>query len=425
MRQKRQISPAPYWFFLIFIYAKLALSEELITDELDIKKQPVAMPVGPLEFYPLLEIGEFYNDNIFQHNRARKGSFVNQIHAGGVLAYEKNFNKYNLVYALQSTLFHDSPQDDYIDHYIGADTHTEFTSRNRFDFNIKYLNSHYQRGVFLGRDITNPSTGSTEPDQYHVYSAGGGYRYGHLNGKGNLELQFNIEDYTFDNNLNLNVSQDRTQYGVTPGFYFRLYPNTYLMTQVENRWTRHKENSFSIYDNNKQRFLVGANWFFSRQTNALARVGYLRQEFENGNFQGLGGVTWDMSVKWSPLSYSQLDFSLSRDSSVNIGNNNIRSFDRFRLGWTHNWTSYISTQLTGAIESADNLTIGRQDDFKSFGIDLNYGVKRWLGFGVNYNYRGLQSGNQTLDFDQNTILFYVTGNPRISDEMRTPWASWY
>lgn len=392
---------------------------------MDIKKNPVAMPVGPFDLSPVLEIGETYNDNIFQHNSNQKDSFLTQIHAGGQLSLVRKFNRYALTYALQSSEYHSSPQDNYVDHYIGTNTHTEFTSRNRLDVDLKYLNSHYMRGYFLGRDLLGPSSTGQEPDQYHLYGANARYRYGRQEAKGNIELQTNVDDYTFDNNRENMARQDRTRFGLTPGFYYRMLPKTVLQINAENIWTFHKDTEAAAFDNIKQRFLVGGSWQYSQQLQTTARVGYLHQTFENSAFNGFDDATWDLNLRWSPLNYSRLNFSLARDATPSIASANIRKSDRYQIDWTHDWSSRLSTQVTSSYENAHNLAIHRQDDYKSFGLDVNYGVRRWLGIGINYTYRGLQSGNQSLDFDQNTVLFYVTGNPRLSDEVKTPWASWY
>lgn len=404
----------------------IVYSGVLMSEEKDIQKDPVAMPVGPFEFAPLLEIAESYDDNIFQRNVFQKSSFINQIHAGGQLSLERQLNRYLLTYVMQSSLYHDSPQDDYVDNYVGMNTHTEFTSRNRLDFGLSYLNSHYTRGTFLGRDLANQPLPQNEPDQYHMFGGDLTYRYGHPKNRGNLEMKLSAQDYSFDNNFTRTAQQERTQFSVTPGFYYRLMPNTRLLTQVETAWLNHKDNAATDADYIKQRFLVGATWLYSTKTVGTARIGYLRQDYVNNQQANYNGITWDLNARWLPLSYSKLDLSVSRDVNPSVsGVANIRESDRVRLGWIHDWSSRITTQLNGAYESALNSSSQRQDDYMSLGVDLNYGFRRWLGVGVSYNYRTLQSSDSGYDFDQNVVMINITGNPRISDEAKTPWASWY
>lgn len=419
---RNTINSRVYCLAVLLLVSKAVLSDEA----LDVTKAPVSIPLGGFKFAPVLEISETYNDNIFKRNALSKGSFVSQAHGGGQLSYEKNFNRYALTYAMQAMAFHESPADDYVDHYVGMNSHTEFTSRNRLNFDLKYLNSHFQRGTFLGQDISSPSIAlGAAPNIYHQYGLTGAYEYGHKNAKGNLALNFNVDDYTFDNNQSQTARQDRTQYLVTPGFYYRVTPNSQLLAEVENKWVQLKSMQYSMYDNNKQRFLVGGTWAYSTKTNAKARIGWVRQRYDNPALQSFDDVTWDLTVKWLPKAYSQVGLTIAHDPTASLGSANIRASDRFKLGWKHHWTPRINSELTGSFENAYNTTLHRKDDFSSLGVEMNYGVQRWLGVGVSYTYSGLQSTNQAYIYDQDLFMVYLTGNPRISDEVRTPWASWY
>jgi len=425
-----------------FAWGLLVFCSPLWADEeLDIRKDPVAIPAGPFEFAPIFEAAESYNDNIFLNDGIKRDSLLTQFHAGGQLALERQLNRYALTYTLQSSQYHNSPQDDYIDHFVGGTSHIEFTSRNRLDVNLGYLDSHYQRGIFLGRDLISPTgqsgptgqngidalgaTGRSGPDQYHLHSVDAAYRYGRAEAKGNLELQFNAQDYIFQNNREFTARQDRTQFAVTPGFYFRVAPKTTLQAQVENTLVKYRQAEVSGFDSLKQRYLFGGTWSYSAKIQASARIGYLRQEFDNPKSAKYDDVTWDLSASWAPLTYSRLDLSIARDVNPTLASDNLRASDRYRLGWTHDWTPRVKTQLFGSRENADNLGINRQDDYTSFGVDLNYGLRRWLGIGINYSYRNLKSEDTRYDFNQNVVMLYITGNPRISDNAKPPWSSWY
>lgn len=424
---------------------QLELQEELP----DIRKDPVIFPAGLFEFAPIFEASESYNDNIFSRDTLRRDSFLTQFHAGGQLALQRQLNEYKLIYTLQSSQYHNSPQDDYVDHFVGGTSHLEFTSRNRLDVNLGYLDSHYQRGRFLERGLISPGgevPGSElplpiqhkqfiqpeQPDQYQLHSANINYRYGRVEAKGNLELNFGIEDYSFQNNREYTANQDRTEITVMPGFFFRVAPKTVVQANVENVFLSHRQNAVSQYDYLKQRFLVGGSWTYSEKIKLEAHAGYLRQSFNDEKYKGYEDATWNLSAHWSPFSYSSLNLTIDRDATPTIASNNLRTSDRFRLDWTHDWTSRVTSQLFGSRENAENLGADRNDEYTSVGIDLRYGVRRWLGVGINYSYRMLKADyqilspdNQPVDYTQNVIMFYITGNPRISDEARTPWSTWY
>lgn len=395
-------------------------------DALDNVKDPVTIPLGGFDLSPVLEVGETFNDNIFLRNTAKQSSFVTQVHAGAQLALKRHLDRYALTYALQSSHYHSSPQDDYVDHYVGFNSHNEFTSRNRLDTELSYFDSHYMRGRFLGRDLTDASLSITEPDQYQLYTANALYRYGQDGAKGNIELKIGLQDYTFLNNRLFTLAQDR--YAINSGiaFLYRAFPKTTLRLAYDNTLINYKQVEGELSDNTSNLYTLGGVWAHSSQLNFGFNVGYQQVSYNKSLVSSGGsGVNWNMNVGWNPLSYSTVSFAAGQGVAPSINGGVVRSYDRYNLGWNHQWNGHISTQINMAYENANYSTLQRQDDFLSSGIDLNYGVKRWLGLGVNYTYRKLDSGDDRLNFDQNTLMFYVTGNPRLSDEVKNPWGNWY
>lgn len=424
MDNNKKFNKFQFFFYFSCLFSNPVMSVE--QEKVDNSKSPVEIPIVGLEIAPIFEINENYNDNIFQKNSLRKSSYINQIHAGAQLSFERQLNRYLLSYVMQSSIYHDSPADNYVDNYVGINTHTEFTSRNRLDFGVSYLDSHYVRGMFLGRDLLNPPSQPDEPDQYHLFSGDLTYQYGHPKNKGNMEVSLSVKDYTFTNNFDNTLQQDRTQYSVIPGFYYRLMPNTRLLTQVENIVLTHKYKVSEDSDYLKQRFLVGVTWDYSTKTVGTAKIGYLNQDYLNAKNYDMSGITWDINVRWLPLSYTKFEADISHNVTPSVSSIiNLRNSDRVNLNWVHNWNSRITSRVIGAYEKANNSSTSRKDEFKSFGIDISYGFQRWLGLGISYNYRKLQSSDDNYDFDQNVVMLNLTGNPRMTDEAKSAWVSWY
>ena len=418
------------------IFGKILWADELGEpkqyERPEIRKKPVSFSLlgtKALTFTPLLEVSEAYNDNIFANNILKKGSFVNQIHAGGELALTKQQDRYALTYSLQSTLFASSPVDNYVDNYVGIDTYTEFDSRNRLKTNIYYLDSHYFRGYFFNRDLYSVPM-KTTPDTYHRYSAFTTYRYGGENARGNLELKAGVDDYTFDNNFASTSYQDRTAYDITPGFFVKVAPKTRVLAQVENTINTYKNPQWFEYGYVKQRYLTGVTFDYTEFLRGQVRGGYLQQSYNASNIKNIEGFTWDVNLLWYPTSYSKIEFGASRDIKQLIGNAIARESERYHIGWMHDWSSRINTKIfagmeNGTYQSYDGSVVSRVDNYHIYGADINYSYNKWLGFSLSYTGRNLDSSFNVVNFDQNTFMFYITANPRIADDIKLPWASWY
>ncbi|MGR9037895.1 MAG: hypothetical protein ACU83O_15140, partial [Gammaproteobacteria bacterium] len=194
--------------------------------------EPGIVPLGPFDLAPLLNIKESYSDNIYHSDISKKASLITQINAGGELSLSRKLNRYALDYSFLSSQYHSSPADNYVDQYFGARAHHEINSRNRFDFKSAYILGHYMRGTYYSQG--NIATQLNEPDQFHQYNAGLNYRYGRVDARGNLGLGLDWSRQVFDNDRERTQQFDNSRYKVTPGFYFRLMPKTYLTTEIEN-----------------------------------------------------------------------------------------------------------------------------------------------------------------------------------------------
>ncbi len=402
-----------------------------LRNKTEIKRKPVTFDIGAFKFSPLLEVSEAYNDNIFANNLLRKGSFVTQIHAGGELSLQRRLNRYSLTYALQSTQFQSSPTDDYVDNYVGFNSFTVFDSRKRLEFNLNYLDSHYFRGYFFDRGLLSVPM-KPQPDTYNRYEAVANFRYGGENARGNLELKTSYDDYTFTDNFFSTDYQDRTAYNITPGFYVKVAPKTRLLAQVENTLNTYKNEPWYKYEYLKERYLAGVNFDYTDYLRGLVRGGYLQQSFFSKDIKSLTGFTWDVNVLWFPVSYSRLEVGASRDIRPLIGNAFAGVSERYHIGWLHDWSPRLNTKLFAGTENVtyQNLIVGgspfsRVDNYDIYGVDINYSARKWLGFSLSYTRRDLTSTTNVLNFNQDVLMFYVTLNPRIADDIKAPWSTWY
>ncbi|MFZ2171897.1 MAG: outer membrane beta-barrel protein [Methylococcaceae bacterium] len=351
---------------------------------------PGMVPVGPFDFMPLLSISESHSDNIFYNNLNKKASLITQIGGGGELALRRKLDRYALHYAFLSSQYHSSPADNYVDHNLGATAHFDFTQRNRLDFSSGLIYSHLMRGTILFQDdnsdtqaiatqpgIRQPSiTQLNEPDQYHQYNANINYRYGRTDAKGNLGLELGWIQLTYDNHLDRNAQSDNTQFVITPGFYFRLRPKTYLTTQIQNTFVNYA-NPNNNYD--LRRYLMGVTWDLSAKTKGSLRAGYLQQEFSSAGQQSMSGLTWDGQVQWLPLTYSILSFNLSNNIQPGIGSGSSAKLKVYNANWQHNWPNRVTTNLSGAYQEVQYLNAAQGiNSGITFKFDVKYQMRSWL-----------------------------------------------
>lgn len=417
------------------VLALLGLVQTAIVYAMDKGTGSGMLPLGPFDFIPLLSISESHSDNIFYNNLNRKSSLITQVQGGGDLGLRRKLDYYALHYDFHSSQYHSSPTDNYVDHNLGAAAHFDFTQRNRLDFKSSLIYSHLMRGTILLQganidaqpgvsqlNVIQPSvTLLNEPDQYHQYGANINYRYGRTDAKGNLGLQLDWMQLTYDNHPERTSQWDRTQLEVTPGFYWRLRPKTYLTTQVQNTFVNYLnngnsqlENNFSSFsqDYNLHRYLVGATWDQSAKTKGSVRAGYFQQEFNSSAGRSNGGLTWDAHVQWLPLPYSTLGLNVSDDIRPGTGNGSSAHVKVYNAIWQHNWPNRVTTELNGSYQEVQYQNAGQGvNNGIIFKFDVKYQMRSWLDIGANYLRSDYQSPTNFSDSTQNIFMLYVKAIP--------------
>lgn len=400
---------------VLFVFIVLTHGKTWAADK---EMEPGMLPLGPFDLTPLLSVQESYNDNIFHNDQNRKGSFITQITGGGELALRRKLDRYALRYGFLSSQYHSSPTDNYVDNTIGATAHVEFTRRNRLDFNSGLVYGHYMRGTVLSQGSI--AARLTEPDQYHQYHADIDYRYGRVDARGNLGLQLGWSQLVYDNHPERTSQWDRSQFEITPGFYLRLMPKTYLTMEIENNIVEYdnsdaQADSFlsSTQNYTAQRYLLGLAWDQSSKTKGKFRAGYLQQEFSDSSIKGIEDFTWDGRIIWSPLTYSTFNFGLIRNvyPSINNGSGYSRKVQVYEAGWTHEWPKDVTTQLNGSYQEVNNQGALQPTNGVSLSFDMKYAMKPWLSLGLNYSYSTFQYQTNNNNSTQNIVMFYVNATP--------------
>lgn len=265
-----------------------------------------------------------------------------------------------------------------------------------------------------------------EPTQYHQYNANINYRYGRTDAPGNLGLALGWYQTTYDNHPDFYAQYDNTRLLVTPGFYWRLRPKTYLTTEIQNAFVYYTNSSNSLGNNlqtpsndySLQRYLMGVIWDQSSKTKGLIHAGYIQQEYSSSMRQGTSGITYDGKVQWLPLTYSVLTFNVSKNiqpiigQQISIGSGILRDVQIYNASWNHKWPNHITTELSGTYQKIANLTGSQSQSTYSgpaFQFDVSYQMRSWMEIGVNYLQSTLNAASNTNNpsYSQNIVMLYV------------------
>lgn len=356
--------------------------------------EAASIDLGGVEFTPTVVLTEGYNDNFRETGSNEESSWITGISPTFVLAAKDRVNLYSVTYAINSETYHSSRQDDNVDHHLDLDAHMEFSSRTRMD-----LNAGYDRV----EDVADTETAGIN-DKYHTYNIGGVYGYGAQSATMQLEFGANHEWKRYDNDgLNANLERDTTSLSTTA--YYRVAPKTRALAEVRYTDYDYKLSS-STLDSDSVAYLLGVTWDATAKTSGTAKFGWSTKEFDDASKDDADKSTWEVGVNWAPRTYST--FTLNTRRAVEEGSEGAENYidtTNTSVNWNHQWSSYLSSDLSYAFINEDYET-DREDDTDQFGAGLTYDVRRWMSVGVGYQYKDVDSSDAGESYDRN--LYQVT-----------------
>ncbi|ANG61177.1 hypothetical protein A8C75_01030 [Marinobacterium aestuarii] len=360
--------------------------------------EPANFSLGGMTLTPVVKLSESYDDNFREvASPDEESSWITTIEPSFVLAAQDRLNVYSLGYRFNSEIYHSSHDDDNTDHFLNADAHMEFNSRNRLDLAAAYSK----------QEDTGDTTSLVENDKYHSYNVGGVYGFGAESATMQLELGANREWKRYDNSGSLNQDKERDTDSLSATAYYRLASKTRALFEVV--YNDYDYVTFDNLDSDSMAYLLGLTWEATAKTTGTAKIGYESKDFDDASRKDPSGTVWQVGVSWQPRTYST--FTLNTRQSFNEGSveENYIENTTTSLNWNHEWSSYVSTDVnySHTEEDYDN-ALNRKDETDSIALGLNYEMRRWLSVGLGYKYSERDSNVAKENFDRNLVQASLT-----------------
>lgn len=360
-----------------------------------------SIPIGPLVAYPGINFALGHDDNLFLNSSAPKSSFFTVVspHAG----IQATRGPYRLDFALSLSdgRYDSSPADNYTDYSMLGNADLTFSGRSNLKLIAQYLHGHDARG-------SNDAAPTTSPNLYDNYGLSGLYRYGAPGAQGRIEVDAGILAHRYTNNpaSTAPLSYDTSRLG--GAFFWRAMPRTELFTRVGFQHFDYLESS-SGQSSNTTSYSLGVKWDATAATSGSIGVGQQKTDFTSGSNPSFSGSSWDARVRWSPLSYSVVDFVTSKQINQSTGVGDAIVSKLYGVTWNHAWSSRLRTQVLGGYrdDAFINSVPSRVDNTTSFGLKANYEYQRWLRFGAEYTHWNRDSTIDTDAYRRNLLLFTI------------------
>lgn len=358
--------------------------------------------LGPVVVYPIFGYSSKYDNNIYSQTTGT-GSMISTFKAGGKVEGKKDADVYTLTFTADRILYAKSSIDSVTNYNTLGEATLDFGARLGANLRAQHIDGTDPRGSVPGPIALVPSN-------YRQNYMGGIVKYGVPGAEGRIELELGYLEKAYLNNRDTTAINDRNATDAGATFFWRVMPKTELLLQA-----KYTNNSYALagstLPSTDERILGGVKWEATAATTGIFKLGRAKKDFKSALQQDYSSTNWDAQIRWSPLSYSTVDFSTgraARETASALGSSVLGS--SYNASWNHAWTSQISSNLTAGYSADTYQGTTRNDKIKNYGAKLTYQFRRWLSFGAEYSISDRDSSDNTADFKRNAggLFFSVT-----------------
>lgn len=346
--------------------------------------------------YPSALIGFGRNSNVLGNNTNPKSSDFVVLRPELVAELKTRGDRYTLSYLGNYAHYASAASDDFNHHEFWAAGDNYFTSRVRLGWGVGYLDKTDARG-------STDRASSQEPDRWHAPVVRALGIYGAQGAIGRIEGETSVMRKRYDNNRNTTVQSDVDLTMVSGRFFYRFMPRTSLVLEARNTWANYVS-PLSTSDNTDTRLYAGVTWEATAKTTGTIKLGQAHKNFNDGSRKDATMGSWEGSLRWSPLTYSQFDLLSSRAPADSTGIGNYTLNSGTSLVWNHKWASYISSRANVGLIKSQYAGDAREDSTRNYGVGFFHEVGYRARVGLDWNRTDRNSNQDRYDFKRDVTM---------------------
>ena len=365
---------------------------------------PVPVPVGSFQLFPAINVGSYYDSNIFATRNNSQGDEVFKINPTATFASNWGRNAVAVTGLGDFNYYANNNEQNY---QAGA-----VQAEGRYDIAQQTWISGvagYQRVAEMRGGPLTPGN-SLGPSMYDLYT-GAAEAYRNV-GIVSTQLDYKVAYYDYDklqiiggpdvnqNNRNY-ISNDvsgEAGYNMTQNF----------QPYVHGGYNWHSYTGGGINSSNGYAFDVGSKMDFGGITTAKAYVGYLSQNFMNYGSGDVGAIDFGADVLWNITGLTSLEGKAGRSiqESDTLGASSILA-SQGSVVLSHELRRNIVLQASAVYYALDYQQIVRHDDLYDAGAGLRYYINRHLYSDLTYDYQRRDSQQTVNDYERNVLFLRV------------------
>jgi hypothetical protein len=350
---------------------------------------------------PLLSSGLKYDSNIASTSSNETDSWIFSLIPSVKAVLDDGVSKTELSAAAFHGTYFSSSGDNFTDVLLGALFDTSLSEQGKINLKADLVWGHEDRGTGITEGL---NTNLHHPTRFNTQTASGYYEYG--SAKAPARVRFGTKYYNKEYMNQREVTQYRDYDSLLGGinFYYDTQSGTtaVLETSVEDI-------SYDVIDPQATRdskdshVKVGAEWQITSVTSGDAKIGYQNKTFDDNTREDFSGLAWTVNANWSPLTYTHFNLGTGRRAKDPLQDGDYVKETTFQLGWTHNWTESVQTQLNYNRMEEDYVGVSREDKGNAYTASIKYAFRRFIDITFFTTVTDKTSSVPGIEFDRNII----------------------
>jgi len=325
---------------------------------------------GGVFIYPSIAVGYGYNDNVLNSGINKLGSGLINVAPQVMAEMKRRGDRYTAMLAVSRTDYSNSSNDNY-SHYeawVAGDNY--FSARARAGWAFGQINTTDPRG-------SNLRATSALPDRWHAPTLRGTFIYGAPEASGRIEVDVDARNKRYNNNPASTTIAEFNERSLAGRFFYRLGSRSLALVEASERVFDYTS-AASPSDNTDRRLYLGYTWDASAATTGIVKIGRMSKRFTLASHEQFSGGTWTATVRWLPLTYSKVEFSLVKVAEDPNGFGSYLLNTNNSASWKHQWSTSFSTTAAASLNKTKYGGTSRSDDIQGISLGINYNLRRWL-----------------------------------------------
>lgn len=391
---------------------KLPLSSAIVAISVGahaVEPQGIMLDSG-VKLLPSIELSVEDNDNVYlQPEETQESSTVTRL--APALDLEADLGQTQLALGLMAEkgTYSSDDDDNYTDTYINVGAIFDMTARHTLALEAEINSLHDARGA--GTVEGSAALEIKDPDEYDETIWDAAYTYGSDSALLNLTFGLNRYEKEYKNNLNVAATDNRDHVKTTASVSgaVNVSDRSEFVAEVSNSSIDYSEDNIVTETREGSLFkaLAGMTYNISGKLDAEAKAGISQRNFDDNDIDSDSTASWDVSLIWTPRSYSTITAMTSQTASETTGPGNYIDTTYSMISWEHEFSRFFS--LTADVSLANDVYYNdeddREDDTISYGLKGTYSPGNAIDIYGSLKQAERDSSADGLDYDQQVVTF--------------------